>query len=60
MKYKGETFKIPMIDHWEVVVSKPELIDEVRKAPDDKLSFYAAVDEVGLLTSFFSPSYELA
>lgn len=45
-KYKGETFKVPRISTWEVVVSKPELIDEVRKAPDNVLSFHAAVDEV--------------
>lgn len=31
---------------WHVVISKPELIEEVRKVPDDKLSIAAAFDEV--------------
>ena len=38
-----------MLDRWLVVISGPELIEEVRKFPDDQVSFLDAVEEVGLL-----------
>ena len=31
---------------WHVVINKPELVEEVRRAPDDKLSIGAAFSEV--------------
>ena len=37
-----------MLDRWLVVISGPELIEEVRKFPDDQVSFLDAVEEVGL------------
>ncbi|KAL5483395.1 hypothetical protein ACEPAI_8626 [Sanghuangporus weigelae] len=45
-KYKARTFKVPELRRWLVVVNTPELIDEVRKAPDDKLSFLEAVRDL--------------
>ncbi|PAV15395.1 cytochrome P450 [Pyrrhoderma noxium] len=45
-KFKGKTFKIPQYDRWVVVVSSPKLIDELRRAPDDVLSFTHANDEI--------------
>ncbi|EJD00067.1 cytochrome P450 [Fomitiporia mediterranea MF3/22] len=42
---KCTTFKIPMFDRWMVVVNTPELIEEVRRAPDDKLSFMESTEE---------------
>ncbi|TFK66266.1 cytochrome P450 [Pluteus cervinus] len=44
-KYYGGTFKIPMMDRWSVVVSGPELYDELRKGADDALSFQEAGNE---------------
>ncbi|EJD07780.1 cytochrome P450 [Fomitiporia mediterranea MF3/22] len=41
-KFKSRTFKVPQMRHWLVVVNTPELIDEVRRAPDNKLSFMEA------------------
>lgn len=35
-----------MIDKWMVVVSGPQLIDDVRRAPEEQLSFHGAVSEV--------------
>ncbi|KAF8637705.1 hypothetical protein AX16_010780 [Volvariella volvacea WC 439] len=44
-KFNGSPFRIPMIQKWVVVVSTPQLIDELRRAPDDALSFHEASAE---------------
>ncbi|ESK87975.1 cytochrome p450 [Moniliophthora roreri MCA 2997] len=41
-KYQGRVFKIPLLEHWQIVVTTPKLLDELRKAPDDVLSFTEA------------------
>lgn len=38
-KYKGKPYKVAQLFRWHVIVSGPKLIDELRKAPDDVLSF---------------------
>ncbi|KAI5119874.1 hypothetical protein M0805_008545 [Coniferiporia weirii] len=43
--YNSRTFKVPQLGRWLVIVSSPELIDEVRKAPDNKLSFSEAIED---------------
>lgn len=35
-----------MADKWLVVVSGPKMIDELRRRPDEELSFIASVDDV--------------
>lgn len=45
-QYKGRVFKIPHLMGWHVLVSTPELIEELRRAPDEVLSFEHAVGEV--------------
>ncbi|KAK0494784.1 cytochrome P450 [Armillaria luteobubalina] len=51
-KYRGSTFKVPLIDCWMVVVSGNQQIDDVRKALPDHLSF---MDEVGkTLQTFYT------
>ncbi|THH31099.1 hypothetical protein EUX98_g3096 [Antrodiella citrinella] len=42
-KYKGGAFKVPQLFRWEVIVTGPKLIEELRKAGDDELSFDEAV-----------------
>ncbi|KAJ3480751.1 hypothetical protein NLI96_g8124 [Meripilus lineatus] len=42
-RYKGSVFKIPLPFHWHVIVSGPKLIEELRKAEEDELSFGEAV-----------------
>ncbi|KAL5480959.1 hypothetical protein ACEPAI_9900 [Sanghuangporus weigelae] len=42
---KYSTFKIPKLYGWLVIVNTPELVEEVRKAPDDKLSFIEATED---------------
>ncbi|TCD68632.1 hypothetical protein EIP91_010287 [Steccherinum ochraceum] len=44
-KYKGGAFKVPELFRWLVVVTGPQLIEELRKAGDDELSFDEAVAE---------------
>ena len=39
-------FKIATLRKWIVIVSSPELIEDVRKAPDDVLSLSALIGEV--------------
>ncbi|EGO30935.1 hypothetical protein SERLADRAFT_444508 [Serpula lacrymans var. lacrymans S7.9] len=45
IKYKGKAFKIPNVYKWRVIVSGPELIEELHKAPDNELSFLEAAND---------------
>lgn len=42
-KYYGSVFKVPLLDQWIVVVSGPKMVDELRRRPDDELSFSESV-----------------
>ena len=53
-QYKGGVFKVPAIDRWIVVVSGPELIDELRKMPDEMVSFELATGGVRTFSLFIS------
>ncbi|KAF8844182.1 cytochrome P450 [Paxillus ammoniavirescens] len=44
-KHKGTPFKVADLYRWTVVVSGPQLVEEVRKASDDELSFAEAANE---------------
>jgi hypothetical protein len=39
-------FRVPELNRWHLIVSGAQLVDELRKAPDDVLSFDAAVQDV--------------
>ncbi|KAG0704373.1 cytochrome P450 [Suillus ampliporus] len=45
-KYKGGMFRVPLIDRWVVVVTGPRLVEELRKVPDDELSFDHAMRDL--------------
>ena len=45
-KYKGRMFKVANLYYWLIVVSGPDLIEEVRQAPEDALSFSEHINEV--------------
>ena len=49
-KYEGGTFKVPFLNRWIVVISKEELIEEIKKAPDDKISITDALVDVSITT----------
>ena len=53
-QYKGGVFKVPAIDRWIVVVSGPELIDELRKMPDEMVSFELATGGVRTFIIYLS------
>ncbi|KAG5643941.1 hypothetical protein DXG03_009353 [Asterophora parasitica] len=44
-QYGHGFFKLPTIGRWQVVVNSTELIEELRKIPEDVLSFHDSVDE---------------
>lgn len=44
-KYFGAAFKIPLISRWAIVITGPEMIEEVRMASDDELSFNEAISD---------------
>jgi cytochrome P450 len=45
-KYKGTPFKVANLDRWQVIVSGPQAVEELRQAPDGELSFAAATREI--------------
>ncbi|KAK7049973.1 hypothetical protein VNI00_005404 [Paramarasmius palmivorus] len=45
-KYHGGIFKIRMLNRWSVVITTPKMIEDIRKAPDDVLSFQEALQDV--------------
>ncbi|KAF8503961.1 cytochrome P450, partial [Gautieria morchelliformis] len=44
-KYQHGIFRVPDKRRWQIVVSGPQFIDELRRAPDDILSFPGATEE---------------
>ncbi|TDL17296.1 cytochrome P450 [Rickenella mellea] len=44
-KYKNGIFKISQVDRWHVIISGSQLVEEVRLAPEEKLSLMAAIAE---------------
>jgi hypothetical protein len=47
-QHRHSIFKLPNFSRWTVVVTGSKFIDELRKAPEDVLSFAEATDEVML------------
>ncbi|KAH8103129.1 cytochrome P450 [Cristinia sonorae] len=45
-RYKGGIFKVPEFFRWHVIVSGKMLVEEMRKANDDELSFEQANDAI--------------
>lgn len=49
-QFKDRAFKVAQLDGWHVIVSGNKLVEELRKAPDDQLSFLEAVTDVSRLS----------
>ena len=45
-KWPGRMFKIPTPSEWWVVVTDPKHMEEIRKAPDNKLCHQKLMEEV--------------
>ncbi|KAI1789139.1 cytochrome P450 [Ganoderma leucocontextum] len=43
-KHYGSAFKIPLLDRWMVIVSGPKMVEDIRRRPEDELSFTATVE----------------
>ncbi|KAF8691943.1 hypothetical protein AX14_002699 [Amanita brunnescens Koide BX004] len=55
-KYRGSVFKIPTMTNWIILVSDPNKVEEIRRAPDDVLEMRDALREVfDLGLPFISP-----
>ncbi|OCB86528.1 cytochrome P450 [Sanghuangporus baumii] len=50
-KYGQATFRVPELDHYTVVINKPELVDEIKRASDDTFSIAEASVEVWTLAA---------
>ena len=50
-QYHGSVFKVATLDHWLVVASGLDMIEDIRKRPDDQMSFSHAIEE-SLLTRY--------
>ena len=46
LKYYGTAFKVSTMGRYMVVVSGPDMLEDIRKATDEQLSFRDAVAEV--------------
>lgn len=46
LQYKSGIFKVPNIGGWMVVLTSGKLVEELRQATDNELSFMDAVKEV--------------
>ena len=46
VQYKGRPFKIATLSGWSVIISGPQMVDELCKAGDGKLSFTRGIDQV--------------
>ncbi|KAI4523121.1 cytochrome P450 [Schizophyllum commune Loenen D] len=45
-KYPGRAFRVPLMDSWIVVISGRGLVDELRAAREDELSFRQAAERI--------------
>ncbi|KZT73242.1 cytochrome P450 [Daedalea quercina L-15889] len=45
-KYRGSVFRVPLLDRWVVVVSGAAMNEQLRKYPDDQMSFIDAAEEL--------------
>lgn len=50
-QYYGTAFKVPTIGKWFVVVSGPQMADDLRKATDESVSFREALVDVPKVAS---------
>ncbi|KAI0673763.1 cytochrome P450 [Trametes maxima] len=57
-KYYGSVFKVPLLDQWVVIVSGPKMVDELRRRPDDELSFMEGVADSIQLKHTLNPDIE--
>ncbi|KAJ7729803.1 cytochrome P450 [Mycena metata] len=45
-KYYGGVYKFPQIGGWMIMASGTDMVDDIRRAPDDELSFNEALEDI--------------
>ncbi|THU77013.1 hypothetical protein K435DRAFT_703392 [Dendrothele bispora CBS 962.96] len=45
-KYHGRAFKVRMPYRWVIIATGPDLVNDIKRAPDDMMSFDEAVNDV--------------
>ncbi|GJJ15189.1 hypothetical protein Clacol_009465 [Clathrus columnatus] len=55
-KYKNRIYRVPDKDRWNIIVSRPDQIEELRKAPDDVLSFNVFINEKLFVKDLMGPT----
>ncbi|EEB93394.1 hypothetical protein MPER_07953 [Moniliophthora perniciosa FA553] len=53
-KDPNRAFKFATMDKWLVIVNGPTLVDDIRHAPEDVLSFQEGFDEVRQIKSIYT------
>ncbi|KAI8990629.1 cytochrome P450 [Trametes punicea] len=54
-KYYGSVFKVPLLASWVVVATGPKMVEEIRRRPDDELSFLDGVEDTMQIRHTFGP-----
>ncbi|KAI0713161.1 hypothetical protein C8T65DRAFT_161841 [Cerioporus squamosus] len=44
-RFHGSAFKVALVGQWMVIVNGPKMVDDLRKRPDDELSFLEGAEE---------------
>ncbi|KAH7926831.1 cytochrome P450 [Leucogyrophana mollusca] len=57
-RYGGKPFKVAVLHQWMVIVSEPKLMEELRKSPDDELSFMEAANDALKIEYTLGPEIE--
>ncbi|KAI0778805.1 cytochrome P450 [Trametes elegans] len=57
-KYFGSAFKVPLLDNWMIIVSGRDMIEELRRRPDEELSFMEGVADTMQIKYTFGPDTE--
>ena len=54
IQHYGSAFKVAFFDQWMVMVTGPKMVEDLRRRPDDELSFGEAADDVRAPSPYFS------
>ncbi|KAJ3011693.1 hypothetical protein NUW54_g2086 [Trametes sanguinea] len=54
-KYYGSVFKVPLLEQWVLIVSGPKMVEELRRRPDEELSFAEGVEDSMQIRYTFGP-----
>ncbi|KAK7058652.1 hypothetical protein VNI00_002288 [Paramarasmius palmivorus] len=56
-RYPNSAFKVPLLDQWAVLVSGPDMINDLRRATDDQMSSSVALEKFLHMHRVFGKSF---